>query len=231
VENQHYYFRVITAPDGTQTLMGQQPGASPFDGRIHLLQAEGSGYSRHKEIRLPRNTSVLALAKGPVTRESQEDYVMINQFGRLVVAYDSGSPEWKSTDNYGGTAHVWLMPKKEVDASMRDRIYLHPRLLFHDMNGNGMPEILAVKNNEFGGGAFGRYKRFKNGSIQVLSWNGISLAPLFVTTDHQGWISDFTIVDPGWERQRRSRCFGGDAVRCGDFEPEPGDQYYRYELE
>ena len=58
-----------------------------------------------------------------------------------------------------------------------------------------MPNILAVKNNEHGGGALGRYKRFKNGNIQVLSWNGISLAPVFATTDHQSWISDFAIAD------------------------------------
>ena len=175
--------------------MGQRTGKDPFDGPVYILQADGTGYSRQKEVRLPRNTSVLSLARGPVTAESSDEYVMINRFGRLVVANDSGSQEWESTEKYGGTAHVWLMPNNDTDVSYRERIYVHPRLGFHDMTGDGNMEILAVQNNEFGGGAMGRYKRFKDGNIQVLSWNGIALAPLFQTHALQGWISDFAIAD------------------------------------
>jgi hypothetical protein len=176
-------------------LMGQRTGKDPFDGPAYIMQADGTGYARQKEIRLPRNTSVLSLAKGPVTTESGDEYVMINRFGRLVVTNDSGTAEWESSEKYGGTAHVWLMPSNDPDSSYRERIYIHPRLLFHNMTDKDKPEIVAVQNNEFGGGAVGRYKRFKEGSIQVLSWNGIALAPLFQTHALQGWISDFAIAD------------------------------------
>jgi hypothetical protein len=63
------------------------------------------------------------------------------------------------------------------------------------MTDKDKPEIVAVQNNEFGGGAMGRYKRFKEGRIQVLSWNGIALAPLFQTQALQGWVSDFAVAD------------------------------------
>ncbi|MCA1793026.1 MAG: hypothetical protein LC660_03985, partial [Desulfobacteraceae bacterium] len=195
VDNQSYYYRVITDAEGTKTLMGQYTGSSPFEGRISILQAQGSTYTRQKQIRMPRNTSVLSLAKGPVTSVTADEYVMTNRFGRLVVASDSGSTEWESSDKYGNTAHVWLMPSNDTDASFRERIYIHPRIQFYDMDEDETPELLAVQNNEFGGGAMGRYKRFKNGSIQVLSWNGIALAPVFQTTALQGWISDFAIAD------------------------------------
>jgi TolB-like protein len=195
VDNQSYYYRVVTASDGTRTLMGQYTGKSPFEGRISIMQAQGSTYTRQKQIRLPRNTSVLSLAKGHVTSDSADEYVMINRFGRLVVASDTGSTEWESTEKYGGTGHVWLMPSNDMDASFRERIYIHPRIALYDMDEDDKPEILAVQNNEFGGGAVGRYKRFKNGAIKVLSWNGIALAPVFQTTALQGWISDFAIAD------------------------------------
>ena len=195
VDNQSYYYRVITAQDGTQTLMGQYTGASPFDGRIYTLQADNAGYTRQKTVRFPRNTSILSVARGPVTSDTADEYVVTNRFGRLVVTSDSGSTEWESTEKYGGTAHVWLMPSNDTDASFRERIYIHPRIQFYDMDADDKPEILAVQNNEFGGGAVGRYKRFKNGAIKVLSWNGIALAPIFQTTALQGWISDFAIAD------------------------------------
>jgi hypothetical protein len=195
VDNQSYYYRVIQPPDTTPALLGQYTGNSPFDGRISIMQAEGSTYTRQKQMRFPRNTSILSLAKGPVTSETAEEYVMTNRFGRLVVTGDTGTIEWESTDKYGGTAHVWLMPSNDTDASFRERIYIHPRIQFYDMDEDDKPEVLAVQNNEFGGGAIGRYKRFKNGSIKVLSWNGIALAPVFQTSALQGWISDFVIAD------------------------------------
>jgi TolB-like protein len=195
VDNQHYYYRVMDGADGSRMLMGQRTGKDPFDGPAYIMQADGTGYARQKEIRLPRNTSVLSLAKGPVTTESGDEYVMINRFGRLVVTNDSGTAEWESSEKYGGTAHVWLLPQNDPDGSYRERVYIHPRLQFHNMTDDEKPEIVAVQNNEFGGGAVGRYKRFKEGSIQVLSWNGIALAPLFQTHALQGWISDFAIAD------------------------------------
>jgi TolB-like protein len=195
VDNQSYYYRVVTASDGTRTLMGQYTGASPFDGHIFILQAEGSTYTRQKQIRMPKNTSVLSLAKGPVTSDTADEYVMINRSGRLVIANDVGSTGWESSDKYGGTGHVWLMPLNDTDGSFRERVYIHPRIGFYDMTGDQKPELLAVQNNEIGGGAIGRYKRFKNGNIQVLSWNGIALSPVFTTSDLQGWISDFAIAD------------------------------------
>lgn len=195
VDNQHYYYRVIKDPDGSGVLMGQRTGKDPFNGPVYIMKADGAGYTRQKEVRLPRNTSVLSLTKGPVTAESMDEYVMINRFGRLVVANDGGTMEWESTEKFGGTANVWLMPKKDTDGSYRDRVYIHPRLKFYDMTGDEKPEIVAVQNNEFGGGAVGRYKRFRDGNVQVLSWNGIALAPLFQTHTLQGWISDFAIAD------------------------------------
>jgi hypothetical protein len=194
-DNQHYYYRVVETPDGSRTLMGQRTGKDPFDGPVYIMQADGNGYTRQKQVRLPRNTSVLSLVKGPVTTETSDQYVMINRFGRLVVTDDGGSQEWESSEKYGGTAHVWLMPSNDPDSSYRERIYIHPRLLFHNMTDKDKPEIVAVQNNEFGGGAMGRYKRFKEGRIQVLSWNGIALAPLFQTQALQGWVSDFAVAD------------------------------------
>ena len=56
-------------------------------------------------------------------------------------------------------------------------------------------KAFVVKNSEVGGGTFGRYKKFKEGRIDIMAWNGISMAPVFQTTPVQGWISDFDIAD------------------------------------
>ncbi len=194
-EGEACYYRVIKTPENTDLLLSQDKGKSPFDGRVYTMMASGDTYTKEKRIRLPRNTSVLALARGPVTAKDANEYVMINEHGRLILANDGGSVDWESTEKYGLNAHFWLMPRNDTDASYRDRVYLHPRIKFQDVGSDGKQELLVVKNNEIGGGAFGRYKRFKNSHIEMLSWNGIAMAPVFQTPPVQGWISSFAVAD------------------------------------
>ncbi|MCP4722055.1 MAG: hypothetical protein GY860_21560 [Desulfobacteraceae bacterium] len=194
-EGEACYYRVIKTLDNTDLLLRQDKGKSPFDGRVYTMMASGGTYSKEKRIRLPRNTSVLALAQGPVTAKDVREYVMLNEHGRLVVANDNGSAEWEGTEKYGFNAHFWLMPRNDSDASYQDRVYLHPRMKFHDIGSDGKQELILVKNNVMGGGALGRYKRFKDGRIQILAWNGIAMAPVFQTPPVQGWISDLAIAD------------------------------------
>ncbi len=194
-EGEASYYRVIKTPDNPTVLLRQDHGTNPFNGRINTMMAAGNTYKVGKSIRLPRNTSVLSLARGPVTSADADEYVMINEHGRLVVASDSGTTDWAGTKKYGLTGNFWLLPGNDTDASFRERLHLHPRIKFYDIGSDGKQELFVVKNNEIGGGAFGRYKRFKNGNVQMLTWNGIAMVPVLQTEPVQGWISDFTIAD------------------------------------
>lgn len=144
---------------------------------------------------MPRGTSVLALAKGSVRSDDAQEYLTINRHDRLVVVGDTGSMAWESTGKYGKTNNVWLMPNNDTDGTYRERIYLNPRIKFHEVGDDGKKKAFVIKNSEVGGGTFGRYKRFKEGHIEIMVWNGISLAQVFQTLPVQGWISDFAIID------------------------------------
>jgi hypothetical protein len=189
------YYRVVKTPESQAVLLRQNHGSSPFDGRIYTMMAQGTTYAEGNRIQVPRYTSVLSLARGAVTAPDADEYVMINKHGRLVVANNNGRIDSESTERYGLTAHYWLMPRNDTDASYQERVYLHPRVKFYDIGADGKKEVLVVKNNEYGGGTLGRYKRFKDGHIEMLAWNGIAMAPVFQTATVQGWISDFTIGD------------------------------------
>jgi TolB-like protein len=189
------YYRVVKTPENSAVLLRQDHGRSPFDGRIHAMMAQGNTYTEGNRIQVPRYTSVLSLARGPVTAPDADEYVMINEHGRLVVADNAGHRDSESTEKYGLTAHYWLLPRNDTDASFQERLYLHPRIKFYDIGSDGKQEVLVVKNNEFGGGTLGRYKRFKDAHIEMLAWNGIAMAPVFQTASVQGWISDYAITD------------------------------------
>ena len=195
VDGEAYYYRVINTPEGTKVLLSQEKDADPFTGDIHIMSASNDNYREEKRIRMPRGTSVLALAQGPVRDENADEYLTINRHQRLVAVSNNGSMTWESSAKYGGTNNVWLMPKNDTDASYRDRIYLNPRVKFQVIGEEEKAKAIVIKNTEIGGGAFGRYKKFKEGRIEIMAWNGISMAPVFQTMPVQGWISDFAVAD------------------------------------
>ncbi|RLA37142.1 MAG: hypothetical protein DRQ64_09705 [Gammaproteobacteria bacterium] len=194
-DKQSYYFRVIDGPDKAKILLGQKSAGHPFHGNIYTMAVAGGHYVPDQKLRLPRSVSVLSLAKGSVTIKDAVEYVLINEHGWLTVVSDTGMIDWKGNKKFGGTAHYFLLSREDPDGSYQERIYLNPRILFYDIGDTGKFEIFAVRNEELAGGVFGRYKRFTKGSLEILSWNGIALAPVSKTRSVQGWISDFAIAD------------------------------------
>ena len=194
-DDESYYFRVIDGPDKDKILLGQKSEVHPFKGKIYFMKVSGNRYVQDKKLGMPGSASVLSLAKGPVIAKDAAEYVLINEHGRLIVATDTGKIDWEGNGKFGGTAHYFLLPRNDTDASFQERVYFNPRILFYDIGGDGKQEIFAVRNEEFAGGAFGRYKRFTKGSLEILSWNGIALAPVAKTRSVQGWISDVAMAD------------------------------------
>lgn len=195
VDGESYYYRVIDGPDDTPVLLGQRTSAEAFKGRIYTMSPSGKRYKTDKRLRMPRSVNVLSLAKGPAANQELDEFVFINEHGRLSIASDTGTVNWEGNQKYGGTENYFLLPRSDADASFTERVYFHPRLKFYDVNKDGKKEIIAVANAELGGGAIGRYKRFTKGRIEFLSWNGIALSPVLQTRPVQGWVSDFAVAD------------------------------------
>jgi len=185
----------VDGENSSKVLLGQKSAANPFKGDIYTLLPSGNHYDRDRKLVMPHSASVLSLAMGPVTSTDAKESVLINEHGRLNILNDAGSIEWEGNNKFGGSAHYTLLPRNDPDASLQERIYLNPRIQFYDIGDDGKPEVFAVRNEELGGGSLGMVKRFSKGSLEILSWNGISLAPAFKTRSVQGWISDFAIAD------------------------------------
>jgi TolB-like protein len=190
-----YYFRVIDSLDGNPVLYAQEKGRGPYAGKIYVMTPANDTYQEEKAIRMPRGTSVLSLDRGPVREDSGVEFLSINKHHRLVLINDAGSMEWESTEKYGKTNNYWLYGVQASDATFRERDYLNPRIKFHPVGEDQKEKVFLISNEEVGGGTLGRIKRFKEGRVEIMSWNGIALAPVFQTVPLQGWVSDFDIAD------------------------------------
>ncbi|MCP4020556.1 MAG: hypothetical protein GY729_01830 [Desulfobacteraceae bacterium] len=196
VDDETIYYGILDDKKaGTKRLIGQSIGRNPFDARIYNMDWDNNRYKKEKRIRMPRNISVLSIAKGAATLDGKTEYVGLNKYGRLTIFSETGAIEWEGNEKHGGSGHYFLLPRNDTDGSFRERVYLQPRVIFYDFDSKDNQELVVIKNQELGGGSFGRIKRFYKGNIQVLSWNGIALSPLFQTQSVQGWISDIAIAD------------------------------------
>ena len=189
------YYGVVTGKDQEKVLLAQDKDEDPFSGGIYEMAPGSGNYRETKKIRLPRGMSVLSLAKGPIRAPEEDEFLGINQYNRLVIASDTGKTEWSSTKKYGKTNNYWLLTPQDSDTSYRERAYFNPRVDFHLLEGQGDAKAFIVKNSEIGGGSLGRIKRFEEGCIEIMEWNGIALSPISQTSKLQGWISDFALTD------------------------------------
>ena len=190
-----YYFRVMDSEDENPVLYAQDKGRGPYAGKIYIMSPANDTYLEEKSIRVPRGTSVLALARGPVREGEGDEFLSINQHHRLVLINDAGSNEWESTEKYGKTNNYWITGPQGADMSFQEREYFNPRIKFHPVGEDQKAKVFLITNDELGGGTIGRIKRFKEGHVEIMSWNGIALAPIFQTVPLQGWVSDFDIAD------------------------------------
>jgi hypothetical protein len=63
-----------------------------------------------------------------------------------------------------------------------------------DLDGDGIQEIVAVKNEDRAG-AFSRLRMFKQGRLEVLKWDRIGLVSVWRTRNVTKFIGDFTLGD------------------------------------
>ncbi|MCG8615120.1 MAG: hypothetical protein MI802_02800 [Desulfobacterales bacterium] len=195
-ENENLYYKVLKDNKGGIMLLGQRKGMDPFGGKIYTMTAKGRGYAEERRIAMPRGTSVLALDRGAIRASGQAEFLSVNRHDKLVVVSPTGSDAWKSNLRYGGTNKVWLMEREDEDESYRERIYFHPRIKFLGTpDEQGGQRAVVIKNEELMGGVVGRYKKFTQGYLEIMSWNGMEMSSIYKTEPVQGWISDFAVTD------------------------------------
>ena len=193
-KNEPYYYRVIETKDQDKVLYAQKKGRSPFNGKIYEMQWENNQYTINEKIKMPRNVSVLSLAKGTIGDKDLSEYMMISESGYLSIVNDAGNIEWEARETRGGSKHYFLLPDSDIGGSNENRVYLQPRLKIYDNKNDGKNELFVIHNIEVGS-ILKTYKKFVKATIEINTWNGIALYPISKTRTVQGWISDFTIAD------------------------------------
>jgi len=211
----NWYLRVLKTPASGALLLGQKRGTgssftfatSPqealFGRDIHEMKWQDGRYAAADKFAVPKKMTLFDFTQGDASNNGQTETVAFlrNDFIRI---YDqAGESAWESDEIYGGSRLFFEAPNMDRTGSstsitrtgMTVKYHLPQRIHVSDIDGDGLNEIIVVKNYDGEGGIFSRMKAFKEGRIDCFSYDDIGVQPKWQTRNIAGYISDYVIGD------------------------------------
>jgi TolB-like protein len=212
----NWYLRVLKTPASGTLLLGQKRGTgssstfatSPqealFDRDIHEMKWRDGRYAAADKFAVPKEMTLFDFTQGDASNNGQTETVAFlrNDFFRI---YDqTWESTWESDQIYGGSRLFFEAPNMGRTGTVAHSVsrsgktvkyYLPQRIHVSDIDGDGLNEIIVVKNYDGEGGIFSRMKAFKEGRIDCFSYDNIGVQPKWQTRNIAGYISDYVIGD------------------------------------
>jgi TolB-like protein len=205
-----WFFRVLAAPGVQPRLVGQKQRlissdspfemnqADPFLPGIHTLVWEQGTLKAAKPIQEPDKANALAINNGNLLQASQPSWIAFDNHDRLQIFSQDGREQWHSSQAFGGS-ETYLEIPTNLAGDQSGRFYLPQRLLLTDQDKNGRHELVVAQNSDSGGRLLARFRRYTQGKVTVLGWNGATMKPLWQTDPLEGYISDIALEPPDAE--------------------------------
>jgi len=199
-DNNNWYYRTVNIPGRGIVLIGQERGIDElFKGKVYEMIWKNGRYESGDQMILPSGMNVYGFTYGDALNSGQEMIVAFSKSEKIRILDQDGNNEWSSSENYGGSAVYleslsYLEPFSEDRKEDEKRFYLPQRIHVADLDKDGKNEIIVVKNEDKAG-PFSKFRYFKNGYIECLSWNVIGMNFKWKTQKISGYISDYVIGD------------------------------------
>ncbi|MGD9188080.1 MAG: FG-GAP-like repeat-containing protein [Desulfobacteraceae bacterium] len=195
--NLPWYFRTVDVARRGKILVGQKQGIGDrFSPGIYEMKWQAGTYGPGDRLPLPRKLNVFGFAYGAVRSADKLEVVTYNSSGYVQLLDRKGSEAFVSTETYGGGANAIVFTNEE-QWDEQDHIFLQPRIQLHDLNGDGLQEILVVNNQSGlpGAGALVRHRYYKKGRIEWLGWHSQGIRSVLHGLDMARFIADCALVD------------------------------------
>lgn len=201
VDGAQWYFRVIDMPNRGKILMGQHRGIrNIFVGGVNEMTWMGGEYRPAGEKRLPAWVNIYNFTYGDVFNDGQARLIgFTDREGLRIMELQGTGVEWSSEEVYGGKMTYLdekpsVEPARDPDYSL-ERHYMPHRLFVADTIGDGVKELVVVKNEDRTKRIFTRLRMFKNGRITALSFDKMGQYHKWSTREVSGYISDLALAD------------------------------------
>ena len=197
-----WYLRVVQTPGAQKrTLYGQKSGRQgPYAGQnVFNVEWQGEKYGIGQSLRVPRGFTIMSMAVGThIGGMAYGGILHTDREGALVLSTENGQVEWRGEPGYGGSELHYIYVDKDMDLTNESDgrgTFFQPRNIVHETGETGKSEVIVIKNNESANYRFEQIRNFKSGTIEMLRWDEMGLAPERAGKKIPGQITDIMVGD------------------------------------
>ncbi|WP_152005215.1 FG-GAP repeat domain-containing protein [Desulfoluna spongiiphila] len=183
---------VVTLPEGGRACIAQRLSGIDYWGDIHRVSLGAKGLELGQPLEMGDSFNVLGWDMAPLLKGEDKGYFNLSEGGRLGFWSDAASSSvYRSDENYGGSR--FFLTQTAGSKKREERRYLVSRV--KSVDHGALKGVGVLQHKDSLGHLFQGMKRYKNGRVVVVGWNGYELAPQATSAAFKGFLIDFDIVD------------------------------------
>jgi len=195
--NTSWYYRISKGMSGELLLLGQEQrkrGADIYTAPVYEMKYQNDEYVPQRKILKGKTANVLGIAVGEQSSNSTLTVAVLDRAEHMTLFTETGALTWRNREPSGGSMSVFFRPKKHADDDQE--IQFFPlRIRIHDMDGDGIPEILCATNHDNTMGFLSNSRSYDGGILESRSWKETEMILNWKTSPLPGRISDFVVAD------------------------------------
>lgn len=181
-------------------LLGQAQGTNkPLDGPIMRYRWSGRKLIQAAPYTLPPNVTILGFGLADFLGSGSFDVVEKGEDDKIRIYSRRGSVRYTSSETYGGSVQEeYYDPEQIGQGRAADEgaliFKIRSRILYEDVDGDGVQEILVIKN-EYGGSRAAPGLGISGGQVVSLIWDGSGLSEIWRARKMESGVADFMYGD------------------------------------
>lgn len=193
---------VRTPPTNQPTLLGQAKGShGPFDetGVSEMLYQDGS-LQPVRKLNLPSIANLYNFSYVPEGNTFK--IVVLNEYNNMKVFTADLESQYSQEDGYNSSNNYVIVDERlpgmdmgTRDTGVEDFYYVPIRMIPVSFDSRGKYELLANKDISVASQIFKKFRRFSQGEVHSLFWDGVGMSLAWKTRRIKGTVVDLALED------------------------------------
>lgn len=192
-EKQPWYLRPFKLPGRGLVLVGQQAEEDrPVREGLYVLTLTGGKLGVGEKLVVPGSVNLFEFTMADFNGDGQSEVAAVDDGGVLSLYASDGEVLWRGSDTYAHTVRYIGKASGAVDEKTNRNV--PSRLIAADVNGDGRPELVVMKNPSGAAALLKTVSSFTGSTVQFLAWNGISFVDVWNTGEVGSYLADYQLA-------------------------------------